>query len=396
MTIDSKEIQCPNCNKEINISYKSSQYIVNHKTDFSCLGACTSTPFTNTCENCNYVFFDENKKFKEESLSSYIESDKYLELYKEHEDSKPFFIIYNIYKDQGKSQEETNLVLLYNYYKTNEMDDLKLLVDNYDVFLKTNSKKDEVYLFANMLIGEYYRRIGEFEKAKEIFIKVKNIDTLENNYIPMCEFQLNLISEKNMKLEEYYQKLEPDYTVRFQLLDSDTYELPDEADDKTLFYFVKDIHRTGRYSDFRKGLNRLKQMGKNLHSASLASSILFLITRDGGTQAKSEILEMFRIALFEYDVFDIEFDNDEGGTIVDYLKMELFSGWHNCKLDKEMVNTVRDYVYEYILKSFDKDKIKFLSLQEQHILLLTQFPYFYRVNRLMELGCKFDREYNYR
>lgn len=394
MTIDLKQIECPNCSEIIEISYKNSQYIRSHKTDLSCVGACTPTPFNHSCGHCKYVFFDEKVKLDIASLNSYVKSKEYLDLYKKYSDSKPFFIIYNIYKNQVKSQDMINQLLLFNYYHTKEMDDFKLLIDNYSAFLElyNDNAKDKTYLFINMLIGEYYRRKGKFDEAKTIFNQILNINVdFENNFVDMCKFQLKLIAQENTQLENYYNS-EPDYSFRISALDDKDIEKTEKDDDDVIFNFIFELHKARRYSEFRNGLDKLKNIGVDLNNAFLISSILYLLTRAGGVSAKNEILEMVRVSIFEYNVLDIDYD--ENGTLISWMKIGLFYDYR-IVLEQEFIDTVREYYFEYIIQRFDKNKIKSLSAFDQHVLLLNQLPYYARVNHLLTLGFKFDKDFIY-
>lgn len=405
MKVESKKIPCPNCNKTIEITYKSSQYISGFKTDFSNLGACTSTPFYNTCNYCKFVFYDENIKFNKKILNNYIKSNQYISIYKKYIEKNPFYLIYSIYKNQKILQKEINFALLYNYYYTSTISDFELLIDHYIKFLETYTKIDEDFIFTNIMIGEYNRRIGKLNEAKNIFIKIKYIalkfkeeDDNDTSFVKMCDFQLKLIAEGDYSLETYYEKLEPNYTQHIPLLDSYKIfknEYPDDEDYNPIFYFLCDLHLNHRYSEFKKGLNRLIKMNINLMTSDLPLAILSLFSIKKGMQAKDEILNMFKIALFEYNILDTTFTEDIYvciGTIIDHFKIGVL--WESGRVEPDIVNEVREMILQYVISKYSYKHT--FTLQEQHALLLTQFPNFDKVVKLYELNFRFDTNCDYK
>lgn len=211
MTIEFKDIDCPNCEREIQMTYKGSQLVLSHKTDLRSVGKSTPTPFINSCKYCKYTYFDENVELDKKLLSTYIQSDEYLNIFKKYKSIKNFLIVYHIYKNQKIEAKKLNLALLYNYYSTNKMEDFKFLVEKYKDFLEVNTEVTGDTLLANMLIGEYHRRISYFTTAKPIFEKIKIMNNNANSgFVNMCKnmsiFQLKLISNKNSKLEKYDEK----------------------------------------------------------------------------------------------------------------------------------------------------------------------------------------------
>jgi hypothetical protein len=211
MTIEFKEIECPNCGKQIKMTYKGSQSVLSHKTDLRSVGKSTPTPFINSCKYCKYTFFDENVEFDKKLLYEYIQSDEYLNIFKKYKSIKNFLIIYHIFKNQKMEAKKLNITLLYTYYISNELDDLKFLVENYKIFLETNTEITGDTSFANMIIGEYHRRTGDFSTAKPIFEKIKTMNNhASSSFVSMCinmsNFQLKLIADKNSNLEVYDEK----------------------------------------------------------------------------------------------------------------------------------------------------------------------------------------------
>ena len=178
----------------------------------------------------------------------------------------------------------------------------------------------------------------------------------------------------------------------------------DEDDGQILFYFLFELHKDNRHSDFKKELDLLIQEGVDIYGADMLNSILYLLSRAGGTEATEDILKMFKIALFDYRVFDdiaeSKVENDDpyedcyAVTTVDYIRVQLFEDF-GTQVDEKTVDRVREYIFEYVLMNFDKHAIQNLSLDKQHKLLLTQFPFYDNVKTLMRLGCKYDRTFDY-
>jgi len=211
MTIGFKEIACPNCGKQIKMTYKGSQLVLSHKTDLRSVVKSTPIPFITSCKYCKYTFFDENVELDKKLLSTYIQSDEYLNIFKKYKSIKNFLIIYHIYKNQKLEAKKLNLALLYTYYISNDLDDLRFLVKNYKIFLEKNTEITRDTLFANILIGEYHRRISDFITAKTIFEKIKTMNNdVNSGFVSMCInisiFQLKLIADKNSNLEIYDEK----------------------------------------------------------------------------------------------------------------------------------------------------------------------------------------------
>lgn len=181
----------------------------------------------------------------------------------------------------------------------------------------------------------------------------------------------------------------------------------DEDNGQKVFDFMFEIYQTNKYAEFSKGLDDLMEHGVKIHGVGLLSSILYLFSRGGAKEASEDILNMFEIALFEYDVFDDVEDlvvTDEEDfddvvyalTTVDYIRVELPIDYGaHIQVGDEAIERVRKCIFEYIRKKLDRDKIQSLSLDKQHTMLLTQFPYYDEVNKLMELGCQFDKAFDY-
>lgn len=203
MIVKKVELQCPNCHAKIKIL--KAPHSAGHfgsRTDLSGAGLALITPSISECRRCGYLFCDPKLVVDKEKLNSYIRSDEYKSLLKSED--KKFLIVYSIYKNVGLPLKMQNKILLYNYYKTKEIEYLKLLADNYISFLNEHVVQDKDFLFSKMMIGEYYRRIEEFEKSKEIFLELVNLKiSKEYEVVDKCKFQLHLIAEKDKELHKF-------------------------------------------------------------------------------------------------------------------------------------------------------------------------------------------------
>ncbi len=185
------EKKCLNCGLDIK-TYQKPTLNCRLKTDLSGINFNYLPPI-NICHSCNYIFYEDIKLNKKE-LNEYLQNKSYLSLFLMYKDIKPFFLVKYIYENQKESQKRINETLLYNYYYTENIDDLKYLVSNYK-FLDVAWKE-------KMIIGEYFRQINEFQKANEIFNNLLECDNLKRDFIYLCEFQLELIELKNNNLME--------------------------------------------------------------------------------------------------------------------------------------------------------------------------------------------------
>ncbi len=203
MVIKNSKVKCNNCQLDVNITeVPCSAGRFGIKTDLRAGGFAVKTPPVIKCKRCFYMFCDKRLNVNENLLDVYIKSGKYKNLLR-HEEKK-YLVIYNIYKNIGLPLKMQNKILLYNYYDTKKTDDLKLLADGYKLFLQEHTQEDKDFLFANMMIGEYYRRVGEFEKAKDIFIKLLDLDvSIESGIVEKCRFQLGLIEIKHQRVYKF-------------------------------------------------------------------------------------------------------------------------------------------------------------------------------------------------
>ena len=203
MVIKNSKVKCKNCQLEVNITEVScSAGRFGIKTDLRAGGFAVKTPPVIKCKRCFYIFCDKRLTINEKLLDVYIKSGEYKNLLRYEE--KKYLVIYNIYKNIRLSLEMQNKILLYNYYDTKKTDDLKLLADGYKLFLQEHTQEDKDFLFANMMIGEYYRRVGEFEKAKDIFTKLLDLDiSIDFDVVEKCKFQLELIEKKYQRVYKF-------------------------------------------------------------------------------------------------------------------------------------------------------------------------------------------------
>ena len=155
------------------------------------------------CPHCNYAYIwaDDSLKIDKTKVKKLLAKPSYKELFKKYSDRKkksfnPFKIIYKIYQYLEIDIYEQHLMLLYSYYKDNSLKNFKQLIDEIE---------KELTLYENHLLngypidfyrGEYYRRIGEFTQAKEIFEKIIK-ENREESYLKIANFQLKLIAQKD-------------------------------------------------------------------------------------------------------------------------------------------------------------------------------------------------------
>lgn len=199
---------CPNCSIKFEKTINKQGEWLSYYTDYTIFptGRWDKKNIkTFTCQECNYLFYDENKFFPKELLNSYINSEEYKYIVKKYCNSE-FLVIYHIYKHFKQTQDDLLKLLVYNYqqrYKSNMLD-FKLLIDTYKEYSSPSDIKDEKYIFFHMLIGEYNRRNGYFDKAKEVFTEIKYILELNSEYADifteMCDFQFELIANKDNEL----------------------------------------------------------------------------------------------------------------------------------------------------------------------------------------------------
>lgn len=194
------KVKCLNCQLEIKtgkISCGAGTFGKN--TDLSGYGLAASKPIITQCKRCSYLFCQTRLNVNYKLLSEYIKSEEYQKLLRTNE--RKFLIIYHIYKNVNLPLVDQNKILLYNYYDTKNIDDLKRLVGGYRLFLKVHTLKDEEFVFVSMMIGEYYRRTMQYDQAKEIFTKLINLTIAkELNILEMCYLQLELIQKQKNEI----------------------------------------------------------------------------------------------------------------------------------------------------------------------------------------------------
>jgi DNA-directed RNA polymerase subunit RPC12/RpoP len=398
MTVGEKQIVCQNCNSKIIINYKKSEYRSKRYSDYRCGGNCTPTPFINQCENCTYIFFEEKIETDQQTLQKYIKSDKYQKLYAKYKDKKPFFLIYNIYSYLKFTEERVAETLLFNYYYNHNQSlvDLKLLICKYQKLLLKNTLQEDKKLFYEMMIGEFYRRNTQFDKAKEIFLAVKNTKDLNHyNFVSMCDFQLQLIEEKKSALELFCPKTKPDYSHSVEVLDEeiDMKQKDVEIIDGYIFSF-RDSYR---FDEFKKGLDILRKKNIDLNASNEDGNMLFGITNllvyNNSDCVKKEILKMFEIALLDYNVTPFVYAETEWGqgTVIDNIKVNFYE--FGFRKDQEFVNKARSMIFLYCTNIEGLNRLPTLTIKQQHIALMTQLPFYDRVKYLFDIGYRFDKDF---
>ena len=127
MQVETKIDSCPSCQKKINIRYKVSEYRAAIKTDLSCTGACVSVLPYNECEQCRYLFYDEDAIEDKDTLKKFIGNDTYSNIFNRYA-QKPYYLISLIYQQLNLSFEHIARALLYNYYDTKSLADFQILI----------------------------------------------------------------------------------------------------------------------------------------------------------------------------------------------------------------------------------------------------------------------------
>ncbi len=200
MTIKRSNLKCPICEETIFGSEMSSGFVMGLKTDLARIGLCIAYPNANICKHCNYVYIDKRLKVNKTKVKKLLATPSYKELFLKYSNIEkgynPFKIIYKIYQYLEIDIYKQHLMLLYSYYKDNSLKNFKQLIDEIE---------KDLTLYQNHLLkgypidfyrGEYYRRIGEFTQAKEIFEQIVK-ENREEKYLKIANFQLQLIAQKD-------------------------------------------------------------------------------------------------------------------------------------------------------------------------------------------------------
>ena len=192
MILITKSIKCPCCKKDLTIRYATSGYRDGIMSDLSGIGPCRQAPSAIICKYCQYTFYYPDKTKDKTALKEFIFSDKYKKLVKKYL-SMPHYLIYQIYEEQKASAEDKLMTLLFNYYSSSYLDSFKIFVQ----YIEDSKPEHIEYEF---LRGEYYRRIREFDKAKEIFLSIKQLKT--DDLKKHCDLQLQFIEQQDDSLQQ--------------------------------------------------------------------------------------------------------------------------------------------------------------------------------------------------
>jgi len=388
MTYATEDIQCPCCKKNISIKLKASETRAGYNTDLSCIGACSTTLPYNMCEKCQYIFYDIDVIKNNQFLKKFIFSNKYKELLKKYLFT-PYYLIYLIYKECNLSKEDKLLSLLFNYYDRKTLDNFKILTQEIESSL-TNDMK-----FA-MLRGEYYRRTEEFDKAKEIFLDIKK--QKNHGLQKHCDFQLKLIKKQDNRLQRYCFDKTPNYSRVNPVLDGEI--LKNQEDSEIINEYIFSFKDSLRYDEFEQGLTNLKKAQVDLQASddegNMLHAILYLMVYTNGDCLQEKIKHIFDIALLKYNIDPsitaITEYNDCPDTLTEILKEEIL--WEfGQRENQQFVDDIREAIYEYSVKLILDEKVGFLPLEKQQVLLITQLPYFEKVKSLLEMGFLFDKKF---
>ena len=201
MTIRKYTIKCPICDKNFLSATVSSCFVFGQTTDLARVGLAFSYPEVHSCQHCKYVYIDENLDIDKIKVQKLLMTDAYQELYEKYSDTdkdsfNQFKIIYEIYRSLEIDIYAQHSILLYSYYKDNSLKNFKYLIDEIEKDL-TLYKEHLLNCYPiDFYRGEYYRRIGEFNKAQEIFEKIIK-EYKEEKYLKIANFQLQLIAQKD-------------------------------------------------------------------------------------------------------------------------------------------------------------------------------------------------------
>jgi len=387
MTIQSEEISCPNCQNIMEIRTINSMYIYAYMTNMRPIGACSSIPMHHECERCHYMFYDEDIQ----PSSAFIESMKYTDLYTKYHEEKPFLLIAEIYKNLGLVADEIEQALLYNYYKGEEIEDFKLLVDHYlsntqELFLFPNNKS----VFKLIMIGEYYRITKQETKAKDIFSTIVKMEGIKDFYHDMAAYQLKLLMQKRYETEEYCGDVEPDYQWPIPALDGEIDRTL--SDQENIAFYLDELHDNLRYDEFEKGIKNLLSAGVDIHAfdedGNMLFHILYLLAYRKSNCVQDKILEIFQTALEKYDLDPTVLGGDLNHShMIGFLKFDL---GREFDINKAVVPKMQDILFSYTVKLIKSIGIINISSTKQHILLMMQLPDYNKVKELITLGLRFN------
>ena len=201
MRFKTSKLECPICEETIVSSKMLSFTVMGLRTDLAMVGFCRSYPDIHICQNCNYVYIDETLKVDKIKVKKLLTTPSYKELFikyanKEKDNFNPFKILYKIYQYLEIDIYEQHFILLYSYYMDNSLKTFKYFIDKVEKDLTLYKGKIIFRFPIDFYRGEYYRRIGQFNQAKEIFEKIIK-EYQDENFLKIANFQLQLITKKD-------------------------------------------------------------------------------------------------------------------------------------------------------------------------------------------------------
>jgi len=125
-------------------------------------------PILYKCPNCNYVYFEKRSLDDSElkQLDRYLNSKEYAKLFEEYYEVNPWYLVYIIYSNTNRTNDETAQVLLTLYLNTLKMNDLEALCGCYTNIQREKGNKDFQYFFMLLMQSEFWRRHTDFHEAK--------------------------------------------------------------------------------------------------------------------------------------------------------------------------------------------------------------------------------------
>ena len=201
MRFKTTKLECPICEETIVSSKMLSCTVMGLRTDLAMVGLCRSYPDVHICQNCNYVYIDETLKVDKTKVKKLLASPSYKELFIKYSNKKkdnfnPFKILYKTYQYLEIDIYEQHFILLYSYYMDDSLKNFKYFIDEIEKDLTLYKEKIIFRFPIDFYRGEYYRRIGQFNQAKEIFEKIIK-KYQDENFLKIANFQLQLITQKD-------------------------------------------------------------------------------------------------------------------------------------------------------------------------------------------------------
>jgi hypothetical protein len=124
-------------------------------------------------------------------------------------------------------------------------------------------------------------------------------------------------------------------------------------------------------------------------------AILRLLIYANGDCMIDEIKKIFNIALSKYKINPALMateDYSPKDIMTQILKSEIL--WEmGQRINQKFVDDIRESIFKYAMNLAFEEKVGFLSLKEQQILLMIQLPYYEKVKTLFESAYLFDRNF---